>query len=100
MWWYVIIPYKRNRSKLSTADKRECQLYKEIKTKLLSDIAADGLKIGNRWIVRQESTFFVIRDLVGSQTKDSRIAFPANSYLNPTWFFVKLLVLCHSFFQY
>lgn len=51
---------------ISTADKRECESYKEFKEKLLSDIAKDGLKIGNRWIIRQESTFFVIRDVVGS----------------------------------
>jgi hypothetical protein len=43
----------------------------------------NGLQIGSRWSIQQESTYFVIRDVEGSKTKDYRIAFPAATYLDP-----------------
>ena len=56
----------------------------EVKQELLNDSKSKGLEIGNRWRIRQESTFLVFRDEVGSKVRDSRIAFSAGTYLDPS----------------
>lgn len=55
----------------------------EFKKEVLAEVKANGLEIGSRWKIQQETTAFVIRDVEGSKTNDSRVAFPANSYLDP-----------------
>ena len=66
----------------------------EVKQELLNDIKDNGLEIGNRWKINQESTYFVIRDYVGSTVRDSRIAFPAGTYLDPRWTQMILWIKC------
>ena len=45
----------------------------------LEHIKKDGLEIGDRWIIREEEMTLVFRDLVGSETSESRYVMEPNA---------------------
>ncbi len=55
-------------------------LYLNFQNQVLNYIRNNGLRLGNRWIIRQESSFLVFRDLLSGG--DKRYAMAANRYVD------------------
>ena len=62
--------------------KGQDELYQSYIKRFAADVVKFGLPIGNRWVIRQEGDYLVIRDEIGSKVKDSRYAFAPKTYKN------------------
>ena len=62
--------------------KGQNELYQSFVKRFAADVAKYGLPIGNRWVIKQEGDYLVLRDVIGSKVKDSRYAFAPNTYKN------------------
>jgi hypothetical protein len=48
----------------------------------LAHIKKNGLEIGDRWMIREENTTLVFRDLIGSETSESRYVMEPDVQVN------------------